>query len=213
MKYDKFNPNPFGAHMKILNLAGKNKVVLDVGCSTGQLAKRLKEKGCKVYGIEVDEGAAKIARRCCEDVIVKDVELLKELPYPKNFFDVIIFADVLEHLRNPLNVLINLKKYLKDDGHILCSIPNVAHIYVRLNLLFGRWNYQKEGILDETHLRFFTLKTAKNLVEKAGYKIEKIDVTMPGKVAKIRGINKFAYFLARNWKGLFGYQFIIIAKK
>ena len=81
--------------MKILNLAGKNKVVLDVGCSTGQLAKRLKEKGCKVYGIEVDEGAAKIARRCCEDVIVKDVELLKELPYPKNFFDVIIFADVL----------------------------------------------------------------------------------------------------------------------
>lgn len=54
-KYDKFNPNPFGAHMKILNLAGKNKVVLDVGCSTGQLAKRLKEKGCKVYGIEVDE--------------------------------------------------------------------------------------------------------------------------------------------------------------
>ena len=213
LKYDKFNPNPYGSHMKLLDLVDKNKVVLDVGCATGQLAKRLKEKGCKVYGIEIDEDAAKIARKYCEDVIVGDIEFLENLPYSEKFFDYIIFSDVLEHLKDPLTVLKRSRKYLKDNGYILCSIPNVAYIYVRLNLLFGKWDYQKKGILDEQHLRFFTLKTFNNLVEKAGFKVEKIDVTIPGKVAKIRGMNRFAYFLAKIKKNLFGYQFIIIAKK
>lgn len=215
LKYDCFDSRPYSAHMLIVQLVGKNKKVLDVGCATGLLAKRLVENGCEVVGIEIDDESARFAKKYCKNVIVGDVELLEHIPYPEKYFDVIIFADVLEHLKDPQSVLVNFKKYLKRDGYIICSIPNVAHIYVRLNLLFGNWEYKDLGILDKTHLRFFTKKTAIRLIENAGYTIDKIYYTPWIPLFTLRKFyfgRKLEYYITKLCPTLFALQFVIKAK-
>jgi len=112
--YDTFNPIPFGSHMQILKRVKEGSVVLDVGCATGELGKKLiEEKNCKLYGIEIDRKAAKKAKlKGYKKVICGDVETIK-LNFKRKFFDVIIFADVLEHLKDPFSVLLKMKKFLK----------------------------------------------------------------------------------------------------
>lgn len=155
----------------ILQLIGNGKKILDVGCGTGKLGERLRiDKGCFVVGIEVDKARADLAKHRLNDVIVTDVEKLNQINYQKRFFDVIIFADILEHLRSPRKRLEFLRRYLKDDGWIIASIPNVANWLMRLRLLLGKWEYKERGLLDKTHLMFFTLKTAKELIENSGFK-------------------------------------------
>lgn len=101
----------------ILQLIGDGKKVLDVGCSTGKLRERLRiDKGCFVVGIEVDKARADIAKHRLNNVIAADVEELNEISYPNRFFDVIIFADALEHLRSPKRALGIFREHLKDDG-------------------------------------------------------------------------------------------------
>lgn len=166
---------------KIANLVGQNKEVLEFGCSTGYLSQVLKEKGCQVTGIEINEKAAQIARQHCPKVIIGDIERLdyqKELG--KERFDIMIFADVLEHLRNPRSVLIKVKKFLKSDGKLLISIPNIAHASVRLELLTGDFEYEDLGILDNTHLKYFTKKSILRLLDSCGYYIEDIDAVSKG---------------------------------
>jgi len=136
----------------------------------------------------------------CMDIVVD------ELPYNEKF-DVIIFGDVLEHVAWPENILNKFKNYLYDDGIIIASIPNVANIITRINLLFGNWNYQNSGILDNTHLRFFTKKTALELFKKANLKLIKLEYTS-------LGVNKFiitSKFLTKIYPNLFSMQFIIIS--
>ncbi len=167
-----FDPNPNRPQMKMISLVGEGKRVLDVGCSDGWLSQRMSENGCDVVGIEVDRESAQRAAKYCTNVISQDVETLVDLPYPREHFDVILFGDVLEHLRDPLGTLRKLKGWLKEGGQVICSIPNVAHLYVRLKLLFGRWDYENSGLMDRTHLRFFTMNTAIKLIEDAGLSIE-----------------------------------------
>ena len=99
------------------------------------------------------------------------------LPKFKEPFDVMIFGDVLEHLKNPLAVLRQLATSLKEDGAIIISLPNIANIYVRLSLLVGRFDYQERGILDRTHLRFFTRKTFCRFLQDAGLEAEELTAT------------------------------------
>lgn len=210
MKYKIYDPYPFGSHVKIIKLIGTNKRVLEVGCATGYISKRLKENGCSVIGMEIDPTSAEVAKRYCDDVIVDDVESLEEIPCKEKSFDVILFGDILEHLKDPQNTLEKFKKYLKDDGFICISIPNIANWRIRLNLLFGKFEYTEDGLLDESHLRFFTKKTAEKLILDAGFRIIKFDVTpslplfIPGKVR---------YRIANLFPSLFGYQFLFAAKK
>jgi len=169
-------------------------------------------------GIEIDKESAQIAKKYCKDVIVGDIETMDSLPYPEEYFDVIIFGDVLEHLKDPLSVLKKLKKYLNKNGYIICSIPNIAHIYVRLNLLFGRWEYQDTGILDKTHLRFFTKKTAIKLIEDAEYKIEELYytpwVSLPlSRLRRFEFVRKMEYYLTKALPTLFALRFIIKARR
>jgi len=186
---------------QIFNLIGYNKKVLDVGCSTGKLGEKLKnEKGCQVFGVELNSRAAEIAKKRLDDIIVANIEEIVELPFPKEFFDVIVFADVLEHTKNPDRILQKFKRYLSDNGYILLSIPNIANWMIRLDLLFGRFEYKDAGILDKTHLRFFTLKSAKELVTKSDFKIEFIG-----------SYNLRLQLLGRLWKTMFAHQFIIKA--
>lgn len=196
-----FHQSKHSPHIKIINYIPENSSVLDVGCSSGYIDKKLKDKNCSIVGIEVDRDSAKQAEAYCEKVIVADVEAIKDLPYPENSFDVIIFSDILEHLRRPDLVLVNFKRYLKSEGFVIASIPNIARLEYRIRHLLGNFDYEPHGgIISRTHLRFFTLKTAKMLFSEAGYGIVKVDYT--GLASRIKIFPKMTAF-----------QFIIIVKK
>lgn len=144
--------------------------VLDVGCGAGKMAYQLKQSKNvnEVWGIELVESAGKKAEQLLDKVIISPVEnAIDQLP--DKYFDTIIFADVLEHLIEPLEVLIKMKQKLKPNGEIITSIPNIRHWSIIKQLLEGDWNYEEFGLLDRTHLRFFTKKTALQLFKDAGY--------------------------------------------
>jgi SAM-dependent methyltransferase len=149
--------------------AGKR--VLDVGCAAGAMGAAMLAAGAaEVAGVEVVAGAAARARTRLTAVYQLDAEALPELPYPDGYFDVMTFADVLEHLRDPAAVLRHLRRWLADDGRIVCSIPNVRHASVLVPLLVeGRFDYADAGILDRTHLRFFTVDGMVKLLAAAGF--------------------------------------------
>ncbi len=200
----KFDKSPHGAHIKIINNVERNKKVLDIGCATGYIGRELKRKKCYVVGIEIDKNAAKIAERYYDKVIIADIENVKSLPFNYEFFDVIIYGDILEHTRDPLFILKKFDPYLKKGGYIIASIPNITNWRIRLKILFGKFEYEETGILDKTHIRFFNLKTAKKLITNAGYKIEKIEYT--GLASRLGIIGKF-------FPNLLAYQFIIKGRK
>ena len=192
--------------------------VLDVGCGDGSLGAALTSLGNACYGITISECEAAIARQQMAQVQVLDIESADVLPYPEQSFDVVIFADVLEHLRCPGKVLNLVKPYLKPGGMVVASIPNVAHISVRWGLLRGRFHYAPSGILDETHLRFYTLKTAKALIESAGYLIREVRFRQEEWIFP-RAIRRALWFCEweirhlplKLWPGLFSVQFVIYA--
>ena len=135
--------------------------VLDVGCSTGALGKLLSEKGCDVFGMDIEPSAAEKARTSghYEQVSVMDLETSTVPDYQaRNLggFDYIVCADILEHLKNSSKAAANLLKILKTGGEMIVSIPNLGNIDIIYNLIRGRFNYNISGILDRTHLRFFT---------------------------------------------------------
>lgn len=148
--------------------------VLDVGCAAGAMGAAMLAAGAaEVVGIEVHPPAAALARGRLTAVYRYDLETLPELPYPEGYFDVITLADVLEHLREPAAALRHLRRWLADDGRIVCSLPNIRHESVLLPLLVhGRWDYVDAGILDRTHLRFFTLSSMIRLLAEAGFELD-----------------------------------------
>lgn len=207
----KFFPDKYGVHSKVIELVGHDKEVLDVGCATGYIAEQLVKNGCTVVGVEANTEAAEIARGYCDDIIIKDLDEFNGIPYEERYFDSILLMDILEHLKDPIQVLNVLKKYLKDEGSIYVSIPNIANWKVRASLLIGKFEYQKSGILDKTHLRFFNLKNAKELIRSAGFKIIEFDVSSGVPMAAKMG--KAGYKISRLWPSLFALQFIIVAQK
>ena len=187
-----FDHSPHQSHIKIINSVLSGSRVLDIGCASGYLAAKLKKKNCSVFGIELDPDFAKQATQYCDKVIVADIENMEEELFSVDYFDVIIFADILEHLKRPDLVLLNLRKYLKTDGIVIASIPNIARLEIRIKLLCGRFDYSDHGILNVGHLRFFTLKTAKELFERTGYSI--LDVQYTGLGSKFRILPTFLSF-------------------
>ncbi len=159
----------------IIELSGINKRILEVGTSTGYISKILKQRGNKVIGCEIDVNAAKLASQFCESMIVGDIEDINLDEYVEaSSIDVVIFGDVLEHLKKPGVLLKKVKKYLKQDGYLVVSLPNVCHGDVLLNLLSGDFRYMPMGLLDETHLRFFGRKNIINIFNKCGYTISDV---------------------------------------
>jgi len=148
--------------------------VLEVGCACGATLLQIKNKyrNAELHGIELNENAARIAKLCAS-VTAENIEN-NILSYEKEYFDYIIFADVLEHLKKPEVVLKNIRKYLKADGKVLASIPNVMHFSVIRDLLNQRWEYKDWGILDRTHYRFFTLKEIEKMFANTGYDITEV---------------------------------------
>ena len=145
--------------------------IMDVGCATGKLGEEIKKRRqAFVVGVEQNPEISKQARNVLDDVLEGNIEKM-DLPYEKHCFDCIILADILEHLVDPLSILKILKNYLKPDGTIIASIPNVQYLGIIGNLIEGRWTYQDEGILDREHLRFFTKIEITKLFDAAGYEV------------------------------------------
>jgi 2-polyprenyl-3-methyl-5-hydroxy-6-metoxy-1,4-benzoquinol methylase/chromosome segregation ATPase len=170
--------DPNSALTKMVALVGKNKSVLDVGCASGYLAKLLSARRNDVTGVDINPAALDEARAFCSSVHAVDLDevALPEL-LGETRFDAVVFGDVLEHLRNPGWVLDETRRVLNEDGFVVASIPNVAHGAVRLAFVKGAFDYGELGILDDTHLRFFTIKTIEELFLQAGYQIEQVERT------------------------------------
>ncbi|MBI4320004.1 MAG: glycosyltransferase [Chloroflexi bacterium] len=163
-------------HAKVVRLVGVGKRVLELGCSTGYMSRVLRDRGCQVVAVEIDGKAAERALAFCERVIMGDIEkidLSQELGQDR--FDVVVAADFLEHLKDPLSVLLAVKKHLRPEGYIVASLPNVAHGSVRLALLSGNFQYKQVGLLDETHLHFYTRESFQKLLEDAGFAVGRLD--------------------------------------
>jgi 2-polyprenyl-3-methyl-5-hydroxy-6-metoxy-1,4-benzoquinol methylase len=175
--------------------------VLDVGCASGYLAKELARRGCSVVGIEIDSEAAEKAAEVCKDMIVGDIEGISELHYPSQYFDVIICADILEHLKRPDLTLKKLRLYLRPKGLMIASIPNIAYWRIRLRLLLGKFEYEETGILDKTHLRFLTLDSVRKLFTQAEFRLIGIDYA-----------TVFPDPLVKALPTLLAFEFIILAE-
>ncbi len=178
-KYTETIPSNIQASLKwMLDYIKPNTTLLDVGCSTGYFGEFIKkEKNCIVDGIEISEDKIEAKKRL-DKVYSFDIET----NWPKNIlkkkYDYIFFGDILEHLKDPGATLRNAKKILSKNGLIFISIPNIAHISTRLELMQGSFQYEDTGILDNTHLQYFTLSTFTRLAQDSGYKVIKVDYSV-----------------------------------
>ncbi|MBS4095583.1 MAG: glycosyltransferase [Sulfuricella sp.] len=155
---------------KILRLVGKGKRVLELGMASGHMSRVMKEQlGCTVVGVEINGEAAEQGKPYCERVIVGDIEAFDlDTLFGADRFDVILSADVLEHLRDPWATLGKLKSFLKPDGQVVISLPNAGFHGLLAEMCDGKFSYRKKGLLDDTHLRFFTRRELDLLVLSAG---------------------------------------------
>ena len=149
-------------------------LVLEIGCGDGQLgaAHKARHPACRVYGVELHPAAATIAAGRLDMVICGAVETL-DLDGLRGQVDCLVYGDVLEHLVDPWSVLARHRSLLSPGGMVVASIPNVQHISLLQHLLRGGWTYSDHGILDDTHLRFFTLDSIRALFDRAGLAIER----------------------------------------
>lgn len=220
----RLNTDSFEVHQKIINLIEKNKKILEIGCASGYLSKEFKKNGCMVTAVEINPAFARKAKKYCQKVIIGDVEQKQTLEKIKGQkFDVIILADVLEHLKNPALTLKSLTKFLKSDGKMIISVPNIGFLTNRLLHLIGRFDYSQWGIMDKTHLRFFTQRTIQQLVENCNLKIENFDFvsnftqlpffmqTLFPVVKNVHFWRKIEHKIASLWTQGLAVQFLLIA--
>lgn len=168
------------SHYKIFNLTNKEETILDVGCACGDIGYILhKYKKCKVYGIENNHKSIEIAhsQHVYEQIWECDLNNINLEKYTNyyNYFDCIIFGDILEHLYNPKETLSKLLHFLKIDGSIILSIPNIGHSSIKALLLNDYFIYTPTGLLDNTHIRFFTKNSIILLLTQLGLQINKCE--------------------------------------
>lgn len=162
------------ANLDLLKIIPSNAhFLLEVGCSSGALAREYKKinSNCRYEGLEIDDSYAQLAKRYCDNVFVGDIESLDEFFWlNKSNIECWIFADVLEHLKDPWGCLKKIHNVI-GDGSVIACIPNIQHWSIPVNISLGNFRYQDIGLLDKTHLRWFTRKTIIELFESTGYKV------------------------------------------
>lgn len=189
--------------------------VLDVGCASGGLLAALEDDAGRREGIEPDPAAAAAAAAHADTIHVGRVD---DVDVPAGVFDVVVLGDVLEHLPDPQAALARARRWLQPRGRVVVSLPNVAFWSVRLGLLAGRWEYRSSGILDDTHLRFYTWTTGARLVEEAGFTIDAQEAVVPGLRAQLgwpvpRTLDRGWRRLARRRPNLGAFQQLIVAHR
>lgn len=192
--------SPHSPHNIIPQLIKKDKsLILDVGCNTGIIGREIIQKKSAIMdGMDINQAALNEAKKYYRRVFLRDLSD-GNMEIEKENYDYIIFSDILEHLPRPDLILKDAKKYLKDNGRIIISLPNTARLEIRFRLLLGNFDYSP-GILSEDHLRFFTKKSASEMIRKCGYETENIIPTGFGHRIKL-------------FTSLTAFQFIYICKK
>jgi 2-polyprenyl-3-methyl-5-hydroxy-6-metoxy-1,4-benzoquinol methylase len=214
--------DPHSSHTILLSWLGEGhgRPLLDVGAADGLLSRHLTARGWRVTGIEGDPVLARAGAAHCEQMVVADLN--RGIPGLTGPFDAIVYGDVLEHLAEPLAVLDALNRGLAPGGQVLMSVPNVAHLWVRLSLLAGRFDYTDRGLLDRTHLRFFTERSLLALLDAAGLRVIRRTVT-PVPLYQVvperwqgpwlAGLHRASAATARCLPRLLGYQFVVLADR
>jgi 2-polyprenyl-3-methyl-5-hydroxy-6-metoxy-1,4-benzoquinol methylase len=183
-------------------------VILDLGCANGRLGRKLKETGKakELVGVEIFAPAAEEAAKHYDRVFQNDLESIL-LPY-NEYFDYVICGDILEHLRDPWEILRKIHMWLKKDGQLVCSIPNIRFWRVIRDLLFnGKWEYVDSGILDITHLRFFTRSSFIEILKQQRFHVVHQSFVISGKK---RSLNKLTLGYLQEFLGS---QVVIVAEK
>jgi 2-polyprenyl-3-methyl-5-hydroxy-6-metoxy-1,4-benzoquinol methylase len=202
----------------VLDAVADGARVLDVGCATGYLAAELARRGCTVVGVEFDPVAAQQARAFCREVVVGDLESeavradVQRAVADAGGVDTVICADVLEHLRDPWAVLAWLRTLLDPGGRAIVSVPNIAHWTARRALLRGRFDYADFGLLDRTHLRFFTRASATELAHRAGFAVQAehpAGAPLPLE-SRVPALAKVRDPCVRRCPGLLALQFVLV---
>lgn len=197
--------------------ARQGGALLDLGAAGGELGAAVRDHFRRTYGFEFQTDCLCDLRGRFDQAVIADLETVKRLPPA---VDAVVLADVLEHLRDAPALLRLVRGALAPAGHVFVSVPNIANITVRLGLLFGIFEYRERGILDNTHLRFYTLRTIRRDIENAGFRI----IAVRGSSVPLRLIigrytpellvragERVLTILTRMWKSLFAYQIIIVA--
>ena len=181
----------------LFNITAESRV-LDIGCGMGLLGNYLKKKyDCWVEGIELIEEYQKKSSLVLNKAYFADIEVF-DVRVVKNKFEYIIFSDSLEHLLNPDKVLLKIQPLLTANGKILLSVPNVRNFRVTFPLIInGKWDYQDEGLLDKTHLRFFTISSLTTLLNQSGYEVNKVFLDLPIQ-SKVGFLNLITFGIFKN---------------
>jgi SAM-dependent methyltransferase len=215
--------DPFSSHNRIAKLVMQRDInsILDVGCNAGFIGKALYKRGWrgKIHGVDLFKEYQSIVGKN-NYASFQQINLETQAKQIEGTFDAIIFGDVLEHLVDPTAILKQFLPLLKPNGVIIISIPNIANIYIRLNLLFGRFEYTEKGILDRDHKTFFTLKFARKMLKQAGLQ-EILHTITPIPLPLVwpifytgKPLFLFYYLFYRTslfMKTLMGYQFVFVA--
>ncbi len=192
--------------------------LLDLGAAGGELGQALRRKFQRTIGFEYDVDRLAELHERFDQAVIADLETVRRLP---THADAIVLADILEHLRDPSALLSCVRQSLTPEGHLFVSVPNIANVTVRIGLLFGIFEYRERGILDSSHLRFYTMRAIKRDIERAGFRI----VAIRGSSVPIRLIvpkapefllrigERILTIVTRIWRGLFAYQIIIVARR
>ncbi len=208
---------------EILKIVGKDKTILEIGSSPGYMTRAFLDNGCVVDVVESDQKAVlKLPKqvRVILNVSIEDDEIFKSL----GKYDFIIMADVLEHLVNPEQTLKKLQKISSPETELIISLPNIACWAMRKQLFFkGDFEYQESGLLDKTHLHFYTVNTLPEMISRQGWKVERMIGTITrlpfeGLVSTIPVLGwifkKLLYRkLVDRYKNLAYYHFLVIASK
>ena len=191
--------------------------LLDCGCGAGDNARILKAQGWSVTGITISPSEQLAASVHCDKVYLADLE--QGIPKAiDDYFDCVLMSHILEHLVHPENLLRDAKAVLAPNGMIAVALPNVLVYYNRLRFLFGRFEYTDGGIMDETHVRFYTFATGAKLLEANGYKLVKVQsegafpLWKARNILPVRLVKALNHFVVKHWPGIFGWQSLYLAR-
>lgn len=203
LRYENASTDPGDVAMKLAQWVPRGSRFLDIGCGTGSVTEAImKARGATAIAIEPDQERARRAAERGIDVRVE--ELSSDLVRAHGPFPVIVVADVLEHLQSPTRLLEQIRPALAPGGVLLLSVPNVAHWFIRLDLLTGKFDYQESGIMDATHLRWFTRDSLTALLDHSGYRVTDIDATVNASLPDYRRRVPWRWLPSRVRRGLIG---------
>lgn len=202
----------------IRHFSSRGGTLLDLGAAGGELGAAVRDHFDRTIGFEFEVDRIEQLRGRLDQVVIADLETVSRLPTNAK---AVVLADILEHLVDPKALLKCVRQSLNDGAQLFVSVPNIANITVRIGLLLGIFEYRERGILDSSHLRFYTMRTIKRELQTAGFRI----IAIRGSSVPLRLIvpwmpelllrlgERLLTIVTRVWRSLFAYQIIIVAKR